>query len=151
SNGVDQIQFITSTDHPRAYDNDIYHGVIKNGKVYDSFGNVVDDNLFDGTAKKPTDYTTVFDTDTSPLSYAWTTDLQLDSTRTPHALFTARNGADSLDHRFLYARFDGTQWTYHEIAKAGGYLYASENDYTGLGALDPSNPNRLFISSKIDP
>ena len=50
-----------------------------------------------------------------------------------------------------HGRFTGTQWDVHEIAKAGGYLYASENDYTGLGALDPSNPNRLFISSKIDP
>jgi hypothetical protein len=151
SNGVDAIYFITSTDHPRAYDNSIYAGVIKNGKVYDSFGNVVDDNLFDGTAYKPTDYTTVWNTDTSPLSYAWTTDLALDSQDHPYALFTARNGADSTDHRFLYARFTGTQWDVHEIAKAGGYLYASENDYTGLGALDPSNPNRLFISSKIDP
>jgi hypothetical protein len=151
SNGTDAIYFITSTDHPRAYDNNIYAGVIKNGKVYDSFGNVVDDNLFDGNAKKPTDYTTVWNTDTSPLSYAWTTDLALDSQGHPYALFTARNGADSTDHRFLYARFTGTQWDVHEIAKAGGYLYASENDYTGLGALDPSNPNRLFISTKIDP
>jgi hypothetical protein len=33
----------------------------------------------------------------------------------------------------------------------GGFLYASENDYTGLGALDPSNPDRVFISSKVDP
>jgi hypothetical protein len=151
SNGVDAIYFITSTDHPRAYDNSIYAGVIKNGQVYDSFGNVVDDNLFDGTAKKPTDYTTVWNTDASPLSYGWTTDLAVDSQGHPYALFTARNGADSTDHRFLYARFTGTQWDVHEIAKAGGYLYASENDYTGLGALDPSNPNRLFISTKIDP
>jgi hypothetical protein len=151
SNGVDSIYFITSTDHPRAYDNSIYTGVIKNGKVYDSFGNVVDDNLFDGIAKKPTDYTTVWNTDTSPLSYGWTTDLAVDSQGHPYALFTARNGTDNTDHRFLYARFTGTQWDVHEIAKAGGYLYASEGDYTGLGALDPSNPDRLFISTKIDP
>jgi hypothetical protein len=151
SNGVDEIHFITSTDHPRGYDNSIYAGVIKNGKVYDSFGNVVDDNLFDGIAKKPTDYTTVWNTDTSPLSYAWTTDLQLDSQGHPYALFTARHGSDSTDHRFLYAHFTGTQWDVHEIAKAGGYLYASENDYTGLGALDPTDPDRLFISTKIDP
>ena len=46
-----------------------------------------------GTAKKPTDYTVVFNTDTSPLSYAWTTDLALDSQGRPYALFTARNGS----------------------------------------------------------
>jgi hypothetical protein len=39
----------------------------------------------------------------------------------------------------------------HELAKAGGYLYAAEGDYTGLVALDPHDPNRLFISTKIDP
>lgn len=151
SNGVDEIHFLTSTDHPRGYDNSIYAGFIKNGKVYNSLGVEVDNNLSDGNALPPTAYTTVFNTDTSPLSYAWTTDYQLDAQGRPYALFTARNGSDSLDHRFLYARFDGTQWNVREIAKAGGYLYASENDYTGLSALDPSNPNRLFISSKIDP
>ncbi len=151
TNGVDEIDFITSTDHPRAYDNSIYHGVVKGGKVYDSFGNVVDNNLFDLVAKKPTDYSTVFNTDTSPLSYAWTTDLQLDPQGHPYAAMTARNGSDSTDHRFLYGRFDGTQWSVHEVAKAGGYLYASENDYTGLMALDPSNANRIFISTPIDP
>lgn len=151
SNGVDEIHFLTSTDHPRGYDNSIYAGYIKNGKVYNSLGVEVDSNLFDGNALAPKAYSTVFNTDTSPLSYAWTTDYQLDSQGKPYALFTARNGSDSLDHRFLYARFTGTQWDVHEIAKAGGYLYASENDYTGLGALDPSNPDRVFISSKIDP
>ncbi len=152
SNGVDEIHFITSTDHPRAYDNSIYHGVIKSGKVYDSFGNVVDNNLFDGIALPPTAYTTVFDTDTSPLGFAWTTDLALDAQGRPYAAMTARaNNNNSNDHRFLYGRFDGTQWNVHEVAKAGSYLYASENDYTGLMALDPSNPDRIFISTPIDP
>jgi hypothetical protein len=151
SNGVDEIHFITSTDHPRGYDNSIYAGVIKNGKVYNSLGVEVDANLFDGNAMPPTAYTTVFNTDMSPLSYAWTTDLALDSQSRPYTLFTARNGTNTSDHRFLYGRFDGTQWNVHEIARAGGFLYSPENDYTGLGALDPSNPDRLFISTKIDP
>jgi hypothetical protein len=152
SNGVDEIAFITSEDHPRAYDNSIYFGIIKNGKVYGSFGNVIDDNIFDGNAKKPNDYTQVWSTDTSSLGHAWATDLQLDAQNNPYALFTARaNDTDTTDHRFLYARFDGSQWNVHEIAKAGGFLYSGENDYTGLGALDPSNPDRLFISTKIDP
>jgi hypothetical protein len=152
SNGVDEIAFITTEDHPRAYDNSIYFGVIKNGKVYGSDGTVIDDNLFDEAAKKPNEYTQVWSTDTSPLGFAWTTDLELDSQNNPYALFTARaNNTDATDHRFLYARFDGSQWNVHEIAKAGGFLYSSENDYTGLGALDPSNPDRLFISTKIDP
>ena len=152
SNGADEIHFIASDDHPRGYDNSIYHGVIRNGKVYDSFGNIVDNNVFDISAMQPNDYTAVFDTDTSPLGHAWTTDLQLDEQGRPHALFTARaNNTNTNDHRFLYGRFDGSQWNVHEIAKAGGFLYSPENDYTGLAALDPSDPDRLFISTEIDP
>jgi hypothetical protein len=30
-------------------------------------------------------------------------------------------------------------------------LYAGEDDYSGLGALDPHNPNILYISSDADP
>jgi hypothetical protein len=152
SDGEDEIHFITSDDHPRADDNGIYHGVIRGGKVYDSFGNEVDGNLFDAAAMAPHAYTTVFDTETSPLGFAWTTDLALDSQGRPYAAFTARaNNDDTSDHRFLYARFNGTQWIVHEVAKAGGFLYGGEFDYTGLAALDPSDPNRLFISTKIDP
>lgn len=151
-NGVDEIHFITTEDHPRAYDNSIYHGVVRGGKVYDSFGNVVDDNFFDGIARKPNEYTVVFDTDTSPLGFAWTTDLRLDRDGQPYALMTARADNNNVnDHRFLYARFNGTGWSVHEIAKAGGYLYSPENDYTGLGALDPRNPDVLYISTEIDP
>jgi hypothetical protein len=88
---------------------------------------------------------------------AWTTDLHVDSSGKPYAIFTTRrddipvntNGYN--DHRFWYARYDGTQWNVHELAKAGARLYPSEQDYTGLVALDPFNPNRLFISSTIDP
>jgi len=151
SNDVDEIHFIASDDHPRAYDNSIYHGVIRGGKVYDSFGNEVDGNIFDNSAMEPRDYTTVFDTDASPLGFAWTTDLALDAQDRPYAAFTARQNNSTADHRFMYARFDGAKWNVHEIAKAGGFLYASEGDYTGLVALDPSDPNRLFISTKIDP
>jgi hypothetical protein len=152
NNGVDAVHFIASDDHPRAYDNSIYHGVIRNGKAYDSFGRVVDGDISDDDAKQPRDYTTVFDTDASPLGHAWPTDLALDDRGLPYAVFTARADNDNTsDHRFLYARFDGTKWSVHAVAKAGGYLYAAEPDYTGLAALDPSDPNRLFISTNIDP
>lgn len=151
SNGSNEIHFITTEDHPRAYDNSIYHGVIRDGKVYDSFGKVIDDNLFDGAAARPNQYTKVWDTDGNSSGFAWTTDLQLDELGRPYAVFTTRANNSDQDHRFHYARFDGAAWQVHEIARAGGFLYASENDYTGLAALDPSNPDRLFISTKIDP
>jgi SAM-dependent methyltransferase len=152
SNGEDEIHFITSEDHPRAYDNSIYHGVIRANKVYDSAGRLRDDNLFDRAPARPDAFTPVFDTDSSTFAHAWATDLQLDHDGRPRAVFTVRaSDEDIQDHRFLYARFDGKTWHVHEMAKAGPGLYLREDDYTGLAAIDPANVNRAFMSTNIDP
>lgn len=82
---------------------------------------------------------------------AWTIDVAVDDDGRPYAILQARAGDNDEDHRYFYARFDGKQWETHEAAQAGGYLYQRENDYTGLAALAPGDPNRLFISTKIDP
>jgi hypothetical protein len=99
--------------------------------------------------------TPIFTTGTSVggevMRHGWTIDVAIDDAGLPYAVFQMRAQNSSLDHRFFYARFDGEDWHVNELAKAGGYLYASENDYTGLAALDPHDPDRLFISTKIDP
>jgi hypothetical protein len=56
-----------------------------------------------------------------------------------------------MDHRFHYARWDGAAWRVHEVAFAGTRLYSYEDDYTGLAALDPNNPDVLYISTDADP
>ena len=38
SDGISTIHFITTEDHPRAFDNSIFHGFIRMGKVYGSDG-----------------------------------------------------------------------------------------------------------------
>jgi hypothetical protein len=85
------------------------------------------------------------------MTRGWTTDIELDANNHPYAVFTARVNDNSSDHRFFYARHTAAGWNVNELAKAGGGLYSPENDYTGLVALDPNNPNRLFMSSNIDP
>jgi hypothetical protein len=37
------------------------------------------------------------------------------------------------------------------LVKAGTKLYADEQDYTGLGALDPDDPTTIFVSTPYDP
>jgi hypothetical protein len=121
----------------------------------------VDGNIFDNNAPNQTSLTKVFSSDpengTQQFTRAWTTDLELDSSGNPFAIITLRandvpvNTTGYNDHRFFYARYDGTQWNVHQLAKAGARLYSSEQDYTGLVALDPSDPNTLYMSSTIDP
>ena len=38
-----------------------------------------------------------------------------------------------------------------EIAHAARRLYPTEDDYSGLGALDPNDPDVLYISTDADP
>jgi hypothetical protein len=164
SNGRNRIDFITTDGHPRnELANGVYHGYIRHEStgryaVYRSDGTRLGDLGRRPTSPyKASDFTTLLAADAvSPVNHlrmtrGWTTDLALDRHDRPYAVFTARVEDDDADHRFFYARFDGETWHIHELAKAGGYLYERENDYTGLAALDPRDPNRLFISTKLDP
>ncbi len=151
----ERIHFITTERHPRNFDNSIYHGYVQDGQLFNSTGGLVDANIFNAAGMPPSSLTPIFTTGTqfggTTMRRAWTIDVGIDDAGLPYAVFQARANDSDLDHRFFYARFDGSSWSVHELAKAGGYLYAAEDDYTGLAALDPHDPNRLFISTKIDP
>jgi hypothetical protein len=164
SNGVDRIDFTTTDAHPRnLVSNSVYHGYIQyeggtGYGVYRSDGTRLGD-LSQATTSPyhASDFTpllvgnTVSSANGLVMTRGWTTDVQIDASGKPYAVFTARVNDNSLDHRFFYGRYTASGWNIHELAKAGGYLYSAEDDYTGLVALDPSNPNRLFLSSNIDP
>ncbi|MCP5549035.1 MAG: glycoside hydrolase family 88 protein [Akkermansiaceae bacterium] len=160
SNGTDTIHFIATDDHPRAYDNSIYHGFYRNGKLHASDGSVVGEPGRDGNSDlKPRSFTEIFQG--GPDAVGWTTDLEVDKDGRPYAAFTVQvDGAGGRgkrqpqfgnDHRFWYGRFDGKQWHCHEIAHAGSKLYQNESDYTGLIALDPDDPDTVVISTDADP
>ena len=158
-NGVDRIDFLATDAHPRDYDNSLYHGYVQGGKIYNSLGVEVDGNLSDANANEITDYTTVYPTGTQTngltLNFLWNMDVVRYEDGTIGALWKARNdgvqGQENPDHRMLYSRFDGTEWKATYLAKAGQKLYSSEQDYSGLGALDPDDPHVIYISTPYDP
>lgn len=160
SNNTDTIHFVTTEDHPRAYDNSIYHGYYKGGKLYGSDGNVIGVPGKEGKSKlKPTSFTQVYKG--GPENVAWTMDLELDEQGHPYTVFSVQvDGAEGRgkrldqygnDHRYYYGRFDGKEWHVHEMAYAGTKIYTKESDYTGLAALDPQDPNTVYISTNADP
>lgn len=65
--------------------------------------------------------------------------------------YTGSDNSINPDHRFIYCRYDGSNWTYTYLGKAGGKLYSSEADYTGLAAVHPNDPNTIYISTPVDP
>jgi hypothetical protein len=94
----------------------------------------------------------------TPDSVAWMVDVELDRAERPYVLFSTQvdgrglpRGQGGLDLRYHYAWLDAGGWHHEEIAHAGTRLYPDEDDYSGLGALDPNNPGVLYISTDADP
>jgi putative BNR repeat neuraminidase len=155
--GKDTVHFVVTDDHPRNYDNSVYHGFLRNGVLH----------LSDGTPRAPLsrdtsvavaawDFTRVFAGD--PDNVGWVIDLELDRDGRPRAVFSVQKdgrglprGQGGFDHRFHYGRWDGKAWQVHEIAYAGTRLYPGEDDYTGLAALDPQDPDVVYISTDAEP
>ncbi len=155
--GDQTIHFVATEDHPRNYDNSLYHGYLRDGKIYDSFGTQVG-KLSQTTEEgiEAWDLTKIFPGD--PDNVAWMTDIKLDRDKHPYVAFSVQKdgrglprGEGGYDHRYFYAHFDGKKWNVHEMAFAGTRLYRNEDDYTGLAALHPTNPNVVFISTDADP
>ncbi len=155
--GHGTIHFLATEDHPRNYDNSLYHGMIRDGEICLSDGTPLA-KLSETTIAAVTawDLTKVFAG--GPDNVAWMSDLKVDAQGNPYAAFSVQKdgrglprGQGGFDHRYYYARWDGKAWQVHEMAYAGTRLYADEDDYTGLVALDPRDPNTLFISTDADP
>jgi hypothetical protein len=159
-NGVDRIDIVLNEKHPREGRKEtgtsIYHGYIKDRKMHDSKGKVLDSDIND-RSKMPTDndFTKVFANGTKVNGVAmyrcWQHDIVRYDDGTVAILFKARANDNQMDHRNFFSRFDGNTWKTTYIGKAGWKIYSSEEDYTGLGALCPDNPNRIYISSPFNP
>lgn len=154
SNGIDTIHIFYTEGHPRNFDNSTYHIFYRDGKLHRSDGTVIR-SLAEGL-KDPTEGTRIFKGD--PNSVAWVSDIHLDASGRPCVAYSVQKDSAGLppgrggeDHRYRYARWTGKEWVDYEVAYAGSRLYAGEDDYTGNIALDPDNPNVVYISANVDP
>lgn len=147
SNHVDKIHFITTEGHPRDYNNSIYYGYLYRGNLYAADGTWLHDTADGGIA--PQSLEKIYQGGVN--NVAWTTDMDLDAYGNPYFAFSVQMNQDMYDLRYGYARWDGSQWHVHEMAYAGSALYSAESDYPGLVALDPNNPNIVYISADVHP
>lgn len=157
ANKTDTLFFIGTEDHPRNYDNSVFAGFVRGGKIYQS----------DGTFYRPLSTTTEKSGDIWDLTciyrgdadhVAWVIDLHLDKQGNPVCLFSTQRDGKGLpreqggfDHRYHYARWDGKKWIEQEIAYAGTRLYSGEDDYTGLAAIDPQDTRIVYVSTDAHP
>ena len=133
------------------------HGYLRDNTIYLSNGTPAGKLSTSTEATIPTwNLTKAFQG--NPDDVAWMVDIQLDQNDRPYVLFSCQidgrglpRGQGGMDLRYHYARWDGTAWHTEEIAHAGRRLYPGEDDYSGLGALDPHNPDVVYISTDADP
>jgi hypothetical protein len=159
SNGRDEIHVIVTEDHPRAYDNSLYHGIVRGGKVRHSDGTVIGDlSTTQESSIKPNDLTRIFEGHANAV--AWGSMIRLDARGLPYVAFSVQvNDADvrndpragGEDIHYYYGRYDGSKWNVHKLAYGGHRLYSPEVDYSGLVALHPYDPDVVFISTSSNP
>lgn len=153
SNNRDTVHFVCTEQHPRDFDNSLYHGYLRGGRVYDSFGKEVGE--LGGRPVAPEALTRVFQG--GPDNVAWPSDVNLDSEGRLYVVYSVQKdgagkpqGFGGMDLRYRYAWFDGRTWHDHEVAFAGSRLYAGEDDYTGLISLHPRALNTVYFSANAD-
>ncbi len=154
SDGRARVHMLYTEGHPRDFNNSVYHIYYESGRLHRSDGTPIR-ALTEGL-RDPTEGTRVFAGD--PNNVAWVSDVHLDRRGRPFAAYSVQKDSAGLppkqggeDHRYRYARWNGSAWTDFEIACAGRRLYAGEDDYTGNIALDPEDPNTVFISTDAHP
>lgn len=76
----------------------------------------------------------------------WVHDVALDGNGRPVVVFATIRSAS--DHRYHYARWDGTAWKVQELATAGGTIVTNgrESSYSGGITLDHSDPSVVYLS-----
>jgi hypothetical protein len=166
--GKSKIHIFTTDDHPRVNFNEtrtapgnclnsIYYAYIEGNKLHRNDGTVVDENLSDNKAAPPTRLTCLLKDGMmmgkDAMRRGWQLSLNTDDGGQPVGIFQFRANDNPDDHRYFYARrsADG-QWLVSFLAYGGdNFGAASEKDYTGLAAVDPANPDTVFISTSSNP
>ncbi|HWR51115.1 MAG TPA: BNR-4 repeat-containing protein [Bryobacteraceae bacterium] len=154
SNARDTVHIAYTEGHPRNFDNSVYHVFYRDGELRRSDGTPI--RAMPEGLKSPDEGTLVFRGDAN--NVAWTSDLHIDGQGRPYMAFSVQKDSGGLpdrqageDHRYRYARWTGKAWESEEIAYAGSKLYPGEDDYTGNVALDPHDPDTVYISTNADP
>lgn len=84
----------------------------------------------------------------------WASSMTLDTSGNPYLGFITvnnLNGDYGNDLSYYYAHFTGGSWQVSFVGYAGLPLYNGQNQYAGLLAVDPDNPDKLYFSSDVNP
>jgi len=154
TNGTDTVHLVYTEAHPRDFDNSLYHVSYRQGMLYKTDGSALHP-LSEGLTS-PDEGSRIYQGNAD--NVAWGMDVTLDALGRPLVLYSVQVGSAGLptgqggdDIRYRYARWDGAAWRDFPLAFGGRRLYSGEDDYSGLGSFDPTDPNVVFISTNANP
>lgn len=153
SDGESTIHFVFTNDHPgNEPANSVYYVCYKDGVFSRADGSHV--GTMEDLPLAFEDVDMVYDAADAG-DRAWPWDVAFDSSGNPVIAY-ATFPTDE-DHRYRYARWDGTAWVDTEIAPAGGWFPTVERGrrnfapyYSGGMALDHSNPSIVYLSRPVN-
>ncbi len=146
--GKSRIHFAFTDGHPRdVANNSIYYAYYENGALYRANGTRL--KGMDQLPLEPSEAERVYNGSTNGRAWIW--DVALDSLGRPTLVFAV--APSETDHRYYYARWNGSQWLVKQIAKAGKWFPQTpsgtterEPHYSGGIFLNPQDPSEVFLS-----
>jgi hypothetical protein len=146
SNGSNTIHFAFTEAHPRSRTTSIFYAAYRAGALWRANGTRIEtlaqlpiapgqaDKVWDGPARR---------------AKAWTWDIALDTQQRP--VITFASFPTNTDHRYHYARWNGSRWVVSQVTAAGGSmnLDPAEPNYSGGITIDQAAPNRVYVSRRV--
>jgi BNR repeat-containing family member/PKD domain/Concanavalin A-like lectin/glucanases superfamily len=143
SSGGDTIHVAYTNAHPAEFgDVNIYYARIRAGTIEHANGQDIgplDVPISPGAGD------VVFDQPED----AWVHDVAADPAGNPVIVFASFPSAS--DHRYQYARWNGTAWEVHPVTPAGGTFREDGGSplYSGGLTLDHEDPSRVYLSRQV--
>lgn len=155
SDGASTIHFAFTDGHPGGEpENSVYYAFYRDGAFHRADGTQIAD--LDGLPLVPESIDRVYDARGSG-AHAWVWDIALAPEGRPVIVYAVFPAED--DHRYRYARWDGTRWDDHEICAGGSWFPEPIPDargrryyvyYSGGVTLDHDDPSIVYVSREID-
>jgi len=142
SNGNDKIYFAHS-GHPYYETTSIYFFYYYNNALYKADGTKICD-VPSGLPIDRSDMELVYDASENYKAWIW--DIALDN-GAPVIAFV--HFVSTTDHRYDYAKWNGSSWDIGEITAAGTYLYSDEPYYSGGISIDKESPTTVYLSKEV--
>lgn len=153
SDGKSRIHVIFTDGHPRVEPtNSVYYAYYENGAFYRADGTRIADMTT--IPFEPKDATVIYQSNEQE-GRAWIADVSADAKGNPVILYT--RSPSETDHRYWYARYDGSKWINTEMCQAGKWFPQTpegaterEPHYFGNLCLNPNDPNVVYLSREIN-